>query len=323
MGNIEDIIKAIDDELIRIDKEYLLLGNANQLLANQGLISISEKFDKTLKKALEENKIPHAYQSENAPKQWRIPLSSEGLERKKLMPSSAKTYTEKEGQPNDGTFKIKLRVTNCPFCSNSTNVPDAYLNNEFINCLNCKSDFPNPFKQNKANINKNSLLQTDNVICPACKLRLFIPKEIVNEKYIQCLTCGENFRNPLIIQNDNNNPVSFNITKTQRNWIIAIIVLIAVVIFGNLPDSDSTSTLYYINHITYAAVSKESYDSMMECASANDDQALGVLILNGQIELLDLGAEVYLVDSHFGYAVVRRQGSPQKLWLVSHAITKK
>ena len=61
----------------------------------------------------------------------------------------------------------------------------------------------------------------------------------------------------------------------------------------------------------------------MECASTNDDQALSVLILNGQIELLDLGAEVYLVDSHFGYCVVRRQGSPQKLWLLSHAITKK
>ena len=172
-----------------------------------------------------------------------------------------------------------LRLTNCPYCSNTTHVPDAYLHNDFINCVNCKTDFPNPNKRNQSKSVRNTTLLTQTN--------------------------------------------SFNITKTQRNWAIAVFVLIVISILGSYESNDSSSNLYTVNHITYAAISKESYDELMECSSTNDEQALSILMLNGQIELLNSGDEVFLVDAHLGYSVVRKQGTTQKLWVVSHALTEK
>lgn len=82
MGTIKEIVKAIDDELIKKDKYYLLLGQANNLLLNNNLLPITDKNNNTLKQLLQQNKIPHAFQTEEKPKQWRIPLSPNGTKRK-------------------------------------------------------------------------------------------------------------------------------------------------------------------------------------------------------------------------------------------------
>ncbi|MBA7583495.1 hypothetical protein ES708_25440 [subsurface metagenome] len=264
MGTIEEIIKTIDDELIDSGKGYLLLVQANKLLANKGAISISEKIDQALKKILEENKIPHAYQTETKPIQWRIPLSDEGKIRKKS--------TKKKQIPKK-----------------------QYQQENF------------------------------NTLCPKCGINLFVPNEIVNEYYIQCLNCGKNFRNPLRNQNGFNNPYSFKLSKSQRNWIIGIIVIVVILVIGNLSDKDSTSTssLYYINTTTYAATSKTNYDEMFRYISVGDEQALSSIMFYGQMKTLSAGTEVYLVNSHFSYCIVRLKGSTQHLWVVREHITKK
>ena len=81
MGTVEEIIKAVDDELIETGKAYLALGQVNQLLVSTHIISVAEKHSQSIKKLLEENKISHAYKTESPPRQWRIPLSEEGKKR--------------------------------------------------------------------------------------------------------------------------------------------------------------------------------------------------------------------------------------------------
>jgi hypothetical protein len=180
MGTIDEIIKVIDDKLIENRKDYLSLGTANQLLAEKKIITPVEKNNKTLKKLLEEKKLPHAYQTEDSPKQWRIPLSEEG--------------------------KIRKKTTK-------------------------KKTTPKPKSPSFANLQNQSV---NHIICPGCGLNLFIPAEIINEKHIQCLTCGKTFRNPLkISQNDNSGP-----TKTQRNWIIAIAVFAILYFIGSISKNN-------------------------------------------------------------------------------------
>ena len=79
MGNIEKIIQAIDIQLIQKNKPYMLLAEANRLLTFTRLIADN----KALKKIVESGLIPHAYQTQKSPKQWKIPLSEKGKAEKK------------------------------------------------------------------------------------------------------------------------------------------------------------------------------------------------------------------------------------------------
>ena len=59
----------------------MLLAEANRLLTSTRLIADN----KALKKIVESGLIPHAYQTQKSPKQWRIPLSEKGkAEKEKL-----------------------------------------------------------------------------------------------------------------------------------------------------------------------------------------------------------------------------------------------
>ena len=68
MGNIEKIIQAIDIQLIQKNKPYMLLAEANRLLTSTRLIADN----KALKKIVESGLIPHAYQTQKSPKQWKL-----------------------------------------------------------------------------------------------------------------------------------------------------------------------------------------------------------------------------------------------------------
>ncbi len=79
MKNLEEAIVAIDNKLLESGKEYLALQQASKLLVSLSIIDDTAQ----LKKALNKGEIPHAYQTTGSPKQWRIPLSESGLQRRK------------------------------------------------------------------------------------------------------------------------------------------------------------------------------------------------------------------------------------------------
>lgn len=79
--DIVKIIEAIDGKLLKTGKHYLLLGQANQLLLSKRLI----KDNKVLKQMLEGNEIPYAQQTDGVVKQWRIPLSKAGEQKRKAI----------------------------------------------------------------------------------------------------------------------------------------------------------------------------------------------------------------------------------------------
>lgn len=75
MASVQDIINALDDEIIFQKKSFLSLAQANKILLNRGIFQESDISNKTLKRLLEEQKIPNAHQTLHEPKQWRIVLS--------------------------------------------------------------------------------------------------------------------------------------------------------------------------------------------------------------------------------------------------------
>jgi hypothetical protein len=161
--------------------------------------------------------------------------------------------------------------------------------------------------------------------CPTCGINLFLPKEIENEKYIQCLTCGKSFKNPLRKEVVANKDDVIRLTKKQRNWIIAVVIIVFVLIIGNFKNSDSSSsnTLYFINNTTYAATSQANFDGMSSYVRDGDEEALSHAMLNGEVELISSGTNVYLVSSHFSYSIVRLKGSSENLWVITEYLTKK
>ena len=72
MANIEEITRKIDIELIKQNKNYLTLGQANKMLFEKEIISEFEKNNGFLKGLLENKKIKHAKRTESSPRQWRI-----------------------------------------------------------------------------------------------------------------------------------------------------------------------------------------------------------------------------------------------------------
>ena len=108
-SSIEEIINTIDDEIIKTGEEYLLIGQTNMLLLSANIFSMTEISNKVLRNLLENNKIPHAYQTDAEPNEWRIPLSEEGKVRKKyqreIIPAKPTTgsYQMKQTQ-NENTY---------------------------------------------------------------------------------------------------------------------------------------------------------------------------------------------------------------------------
>lgn len=139
MGTIEEIIKAIDMELMEKKKSYLLLGQANELLVSENIMTISERIDQKFKRILEENKISHAYQTETKPRQWRIPLSEEG---KKI-----EEFVKKKEEKKSKSYNLNqqnVSYTICPICGINLYVPNEIAKEAVIKCLNCKNDIQNP-----------------------------------------------------------------------------------------------------------------------------------------------------------------------------------
>ena len=91
----------------------MLLAEANKLLVEKGIFSITEQYDKTLKIGIEQNLIKHAFQTDSSPKQWRIPLSEEGLKRKKSVAKRSvpkKSVPKKIVKPKVQSFKPKNEI---------------------------------------------------------------------------------------------------------------------------------------------------------------------------------------------------------------------
>lgn len=126
MGNIEKIIQAIDIQLIQKNKPYMLLAEDNRLLTSTRLIADN----KALKKIVESGLIPHAYQTQKSPKQWRIPLSEKGkAEKEKLDKQRAK-----ENQYTIQTQILDQPTLCCPFCEDTGIIPEQFRSEPCLIC---------------------------------------------------------------------------------------------------------------------------------------------------------------------------------------------
>jgi DNA-directed RNA polymerase subunit RPC12/RpoP len=245
----------------------------------------------------------------------------------------------------------------CQNCGNDAELPKEIENELTISCSNCKEDIYNPHSKeynpmNCPHCNFNAHLTDDvkyltELICPNCEGEI-INKPKKNEG-TNCPNCGtfsfygshcsgKHCGNYIIIPKEKQTNIEDskeikrdtikktnqnNITKTQKNWLIGIAIVGFLWFIGTFSDnSSSTTTLYKVNTTTYVGTSKVNYDEMFDYLSTSDMQALSSLMMNGQVELLTPGTEVYLLNAHFGYAVVRLNGSTQKLWIVTEHISK-
>jgi hypothetical protein len=128
-SELNKIISAFDDEIIKTGKSYLTLQNANKILSSNQLMTDEEINNQELKRILNKDLIPHAYQTKNTPKQWRIPLSKQGTlvlnER-----SIKKLSNVSEIDSND-------RLFTCPSCNSIMKFSDSDSPNKAIECKKC------------------------------------------------------------------------------------------------------------------------------------------------------------------------------------------
>ena len=126
--------------------------------------------------------------------------------------------------------------------------------------------------------------------------------------------------------NENTNTTKgITLNKRQRNGLIVLAVVIGFIIYSTISDNDSSSDslTYYITKDTYAATSKKSFDDWGRYAADKDQQAILNMSMQGKLDILSQGTEVYLVSSGLTYCKIRRKGSTQELWVVMGAIKQK
>jgi hypothetical protein len=285
MDNVKKIIKAIDDQLIESGKEYLLLGQANQLLVNKKIFTVSDQSNKVLKKILEKNKIPHAYQTDNSPRQWRIPLSKEAEEEvEKVIITTSKSNSINKNLNGIGIKGI------CPKCGK-----ESFYG---AHCKGCGSYMAIPEDLSNIDIVNKKLIRKIASKKIIQNIFLFFCAVIVILLIIGGLMSSHN-------NSKSNSNSNSNVGNNVEN------------------DSENSLSLYYINTTTYATTSEESFNEMIRYINNGDDQALKTLLIYGKMITLSSGTEVFLVDASFTHSEIRIKGSTQSLWINNEFITKK
>jgi ferredoxin-like protein FixX len=133
--DIKEIIEIFDNELIEKNKRYLILSQANKLLIENKIIPATEKSSKILKNLLIENGIPHAYQTSQKPKQWRIPLTE------------SKIHLQEKKK--NSKIQNKPKIVICPNCGINLTISKGILKESYLQCLNCYANFENPLQNSK------------------------------------------------------------------------------------------------------------------------------------------------------------------------------
>ncbi|AEV31496.1 hypothetical protein Oweho_0478 [Owenweeksia hongkongensis DSM 17368] len=102
---------------------------------------------------------------------------------------------------------------------------------------------------------------------------------------------------------------------------LIIVFLLAVFLFS---DSESSRVTYYANRTTYAATSKAAYNDMFQYALDNDNEALSLLMIQGELVLIREETELYLIETDgLGTGIFRKKGSTQQLWFSTDFVDKK
>lgn len=100
MSDIDKIIAAFDQELIKTKKPYLTLESANKVLLSKDIISYGDNV--FLKNLLQNNQIPHAYRADSKLRPWRIPISE-------ISRSIYESELKKNQKPEDQFFSPTWR----------------------------------------------------------------------------------------------------------------------------------------------------------------------------------------------------------------------
>ncbi|TVZ26558.1 hypothetical protein JM83_1532 [Gillisia sp. Hel_I_86] len=110
MSKIEEIVHAINIELIKQNKNYITLGQANKILFEEGIISEKEKTSGFLKSLLEEKKIAHAQKTQSAPRQWRIFSSDKNWKKEKNLNKEKNRIRKSKLKKEDNQFKVSSKA---------------------------------------------------------------------------------------------------------------------------------------------------------------------------------------------------------------------
>jgi hypothetical protein len=104
MSRVISLIETIEIELLKKGKNYFTLTQANKILFEKGKISKEEMKCGYLKSLLVSNQIINASQTESKPRQWRIFLPQEKIQKKDIYNS---TYKEEKSYQLHRNKKIK------------------------------------------------------------------------------------------------------------------------------------------------------------------------------------------------------------------------
>ena len=75
--------------------------------------------------------------------------------------------------------------------------------------------------------------------CPKCRTHLILQPELEHSKSLKCPSCKVSFDNPHYQKSNGLQEAFSNLTKPQRNWLLGIGAVIAILIIGSLSDGTS------------------------------------------------------------------------------------
>jgi hypothetical protein len=166
--NINEITELFDDYLMSTGKKFIELRAANDLLKSK---NPQLKID--LKILLEKNEIPHAFQTETKPRQWRIPFSNQSAykeKRSEFLKHNPQTQTATIANNSSKNFGVKIIIFTVIICflynfltsdsssssENAASDSKYYINSEAF-CTYNKSDFDDMYSY----LVKNDLAAVD------------------------------------------------------------------------------------------------------------------------------------------------------------------
>lgn len=217
MLDINQIVKHIDDYLLEKNVPYILLGKANNILFDHGLIDEIQKKNNYLRKILESGRIEHANQTNTKIKQWRIPLSNEKI---KINENKNKNelIIKKQITEEENVISNIFNTIICAHCNKPQSFPEIYHDLEFVICPFCGKKTKNHlFKKisvsdNVMTKNINSQISDYQISCPRCKKVQSFPVVYHHLSNVNCPFCNHVFKNPL-----NKSQVSNVANNTKHN----------------------------------------------------------------------------------------------------------
>jgi hypothetical protein len=251
--------------------------------------------------------------------------------------------------------KLSMPLIQCPKCKNDIDDTSQYCSICGHKLVHEKVEINPPQKKQRhlpqcPNCKRDVAYTSES--CPYCGHKLIPQKPPEEKQIIECPNCKRNIistaekcpyckfrlRKKTVEEEDEKEEEE---TKNKIIGAVKVIALVGIIfiiayIFSSKQSGDNTpsktttksnestfSNKYVVNaDVIFAATNEPNFNTMLNCIVSKDQEAIGKMVLYGQVKYLYRNNVVYLVTPKFKYYIVRPEGSNEMLYVVGEQLTR-